>query len=110
VRQQVELARNEVAQLLGCRDREIVFTSGGTESANLAIRGTLAAMPNRRVLVTNRIEHSTVRELAEKLDERGIAEVIWLPLKPGGTDRSRCTAMMCWQARKDEIALVSSCG
>jgi cysteine desulfurase len=106
VRQQVELARHEVAQLLGCRDREIVFTSGGTESANLAIRGTLAGLPNRRVLVTNRIEHSTVRELAEKLDERGIAEVVWLPLKHGGLiDLDALRDLLL--KRADEIALVS---
>lgn len=106
VRQQVDLARDEIARLLGCRDREIVFTSGGTESANLAIRGTLAAMPNRKVLVTNRIEHSTVRELVEKLEERGTAEVIWLPLKPGGLiDLDALNDLLA--TRAGEIALVS---
>jgi cysteine desulfurase len=106
VRQQVELARSEIAKLLGCRDREIILTSGGTESANLAIRGSLAAQPNRRVLVTNRIEHGTVRELAEKLDERGIAEVIWLPLRPGGMiDLNALHDTL--SKRANEIALVS---
>lgn len=106
VRQQVDLARDEIAQLLGSRDREIVFTSGGTESANLAIRGTLAAVPGRNVLVTNRIEHSTVREVAEKLDERGLVEVIWLPLKPGGLiDLDALHDLLAQRA--DEIALIT---
>ena len=77
VRRQVELARTSVAELVGCLDRELVFTSGGTESANLAIRGALGAQPTRRVLVTSRLEHSAVRELAVDLESQG-AEVIWL--------------------------------
>ena len=65
-RRRVELARASVARLLGCRDREVVFTSGGTESANLAILGSLEhfAASTRRVLVTSRLEHSAVRECA----------------------------------------------
>ena len=47
-RQKLELARESVAQLLGCTDRELVFTSGGTESANMALRGCLTAQPDRR--------------------------------------------------------------
>ena len=45
VRQKIELAREAVSKLIGCRDREMVFTSGGTEGANLAILGTLDADP-----------------------------------------------------------------
>ena len=76
VRMRVELARAAVASLIGCKDREIVFTSGGTESNNLAIRGVLgwgaksATEPMsgaRGVLLTTRVEHSATRTPAEQL-------------------------------------------
>lgn len=53
----VERARGEVAALIGASPDEIVFTSGGTESSNMAIRGTAAMNPARRAVVTTNIEH-----------------------------------------------------
>jgi len=47
----VERARKQVADLLGCTLDEIVFSSGGTESNNLAIRGVMAARPERRHVI-----------------------------------------------------------
>ena len=77
----LELARESIAKLIGCQEREIVFTSGGTEGANLAIRGTLEHFATndstRRMLVTTKFEHSAVRELAQQLEKRG-TEVVWL--------------------------------
>ncbi len=67
-RRRIELARKHVAALIGCKGREIVFTSGGTESVNLAIRGVLALMPeNRRTVVTSPIEHEAIRDLLTHL-------------------------------------------
>ncbi|MHC5028646.1 MAG: cysteine desulfurase family protein, partial [Planctomycetota bacterium] len=83
-RRRVDLARASVCRLVGCRDRDLVVTSGGTESANLAIRGSLAAQPDRRTVVTTRIEHSAVRELAESLGRDGI-DVRWVD--PDGQGR-----------------------
>ncbi len=77
VRREILLARSAVAELIGCQERELVFTSGGTESVNLAVRGALGAQPNRRVFVTSRLEHSAVRDLAEALASLGV-EVVWL--------------------------------
>ena len=76
-KRRVELARAQVAALIGAAARNIVFTSGGTEAVDLAIRGAVgAAMRARPVpqlrpmnLVTTPIEHSAVRELAEELDK-----------------------------------------
>ncbi|MBZ2196657.1 cysteine desulfurase family protein [Occultella gossypii] len=53
-------ARSRVAGVLGCRPGEVVFTSGGTEGANLAIKGLALANPRGRHLVTTRIEHEAV--------------------------------------------------
>jgi cysteine desulfurase len=80
-RQKVELARASVADLLGTHPRQLVFTSGGTESNNLAIRGVLGDSSNG-VLITSKLEHSAVREPAEAFGKVG--KTVWLPIDPGG--------------------------
>lgn len=73
VRYAVETARHQVASLIGARDRQIVFTSGGTESNHLAIRGLLAARPEKRRVVTTAVEHDSVLRLCEQLAGEGYA-------------------------------------
>jgi cysteine desulfurase len=68
----VEEARAHVAALIGARPAEIVFTSGGTESNNLAIHGA-ARVSGRGTIVTTRIEHSSVREPVRLLERDGYA-------------------------------------
>jgi cysteine desulfurase len=61
VREKIEQARDSVAVLLGTsHPDEIVFTSGGTESINTAIKGVLAASPTRNHIVTTKVEHISV--------------------------------------------------
>lgn len=64
----VEEAREEAAALLGAKPAEIVFTSGGTESDNLAVKGVALAGGNRRGVVTTGIEHAAVLDAAEWLE------------------------------------------
>lgn len=71
VRHKVECAREKVAQLLAASPKEIIFTSGGTESINLAIRGGLRIHPHRRHFVTTTVEHSAVLRVAEQLAAEG---------------------------------------
>ena len=74
----VDEAREAVAAFLGARNpSEIAFTSGGTESDNWAILGTLEAEPRKRHIVTTRVEHEAVRKVCEKLEREGY-EVTWL--------------------------------
>ena len=83
----VERARGEVAALLGCLPREIVFTSGGTEGDNLALSGVLQPFLDRREpthLITSAIEHHAVLFAAEALERRGL-EVTYLQPGPDGT-------------------------
>lgn len=70
-RHAVETAREQVAAALGARPRQIVFTGGGTEANHLAIRGALAARPEKRHFVTTRVEHDSVLRLAERLADEG---------------------------------------
>jgi hypothetical protein len=108
-RRRVELARESVARLLGCQERELLFSSGGTESANLAIFGTLehlrASAPARRVLVTSRLEHSAVRESADAWQRRG-GEVLWAVQDASGVVDCDWLADTL-RHRAAEIALVS---
>lgn len=80
-RREVELARQSVADLIGVKAREVTFTSGGTESIDLAVRGVLAA--GQGALVTTRMEHAAVRDIAEDLEKSG-RPVRWLRISRDG--------------------------
>ena len=67
----VERAREQMAALLGCEPREVVFTSGGTESINAALASALQQNPERRHLVTTAVEHSAMLKPCEVLEKRG---------------------------------------
>jgi cysteine desulfurase len=72
IRKIVDRAREQVAALLGANPSEIVFTSGGSESDNQAIRGTLESLAGRkRHIVTTRVEHPAVREVFHYLSKHG---------------------------------------
>jgi len=82
-RRSIDKARESVAGLLGAAATEIVFTSGGTESDNWAIRGALAASLDKKHIVTTRVEHEAVRKLCEMLEHKGF-EVSWLDVDQHG--------------------------
>jgi cysteine desulfurase len=108
-RHAVELARESVARLLGARPAEVVFTGGGTESASLAIAGTLDALDGPRTIVSMRTEHSAVREACEALEARGRARVAWVPPAAGGViDLEALDAAL--DAHGEDVALVSVMG
>jgi len=84
----VEVARARVAAGLGCDPDEVRFTSGGTESNNLALKGAVwAAPPGDRHLVVSAIEHPSVLEAAAWLEDTGQARVTRVP--PDGDGRVR---------------------
>jgi len=75
VGRKIRKARQQVADLLGCEPSEIIFTSCGTESDNAAIRGALAAAPDRRKIITTRVEHSAVLTVCRDLENHGYTVV-----------------------------------
>ena len=80
----VEQARAQVAALIGAREKEIVFTSGGTEADNLSIRGVLGASERpRKHIVTSTIEHHAVLNTCQALEAEGVA-VTYVSVDPGG--------------------------
>jgi cysteine desulfurase len=82
-RQAVARARGQVAVLLGAEADGLVFTSGGTESINTAVRGVLAAQPGKRHIITSAIEHSATKNLCEQLAREG-CEITMLPVDHAG--------------------------
>ena len=84
MRKAIEISRRQVADLIGAAvESEIVFTSGGTESDNWAILGTLEANPKKKRIITTRVEHEAVRKVCEKLEKKGF-EVSWLNVSEEG--------------------------
>jgi cysteine desulfurase len=87
-RRTVEESRETVAFALDARPSEVIFTSGGTESDNLAIKGLFwdrqAGDPRRRRLLISGIEHHAVLDSAEWLAAEQGAEIVWLPVDRTG--------------------------
>jgi cysteine desulfurase len=83
-REQLEQARERVANLIGSSPGEIVFTSGGTESDDLAVFGLArSAAPEKRHAVVSCVEHAAVREAAKRLHSDGF-EVSWIGVDEDG--------------------------
>jgi cysteine desulfurase len=67
----IQTARENVANLIGAAPKEIVFTSCGTESDGTAIRAAIESYPDKKHLVTSRVEHPAIKNLYEALSKRG---------------------------------------
>ncbi len=87
-RRSVEESREAVAAALGARPSEVVFTAGGTESDNLAVKGLFwarrAADPRRTRLLASAVEHHAVLDVVEWLAAHEGATVTWVPVDPLG--------------------------
>jgi len=80
----VENARSQVAALLGCKNHEIIFTSGGSESNNMAVKGVAQYYRNKgNHIITSSIEHPAVSEVCKYLETRGF-RVTRLPVDETG--------------------------
>lgn len=98
----VEEARQQVANAIGAEPSEIIFTSGGTESNNAAIKGVLKANTKKNHIVTSRIEHHAVLHPVQYARAQGIKGT-YLDIKPNGS----VTAEQVADAITDDTALVT---
>jgi len=90
-RQGLDKARAQVAEFFGCKPEEIIFTSGATESNNLAIKGVIYKIQNSKFkiqslphVITSQIEHHCVLDTCKNLEETGFAQVTYLPVNKEG--------------------------
>jgi cysteine desulfurase len=80
----VEFAREQIANLVGAETKEIIFTSGATESTNLALKGIVEAYASKgNHIITSNIEHKAVLDTCKHLEKQG-AEVTYLPVNSEG--------------------------
>ena len=98
----IRQAREQTARLLGCDPTEIVFTSGGTESDNTAIKGSLAAAPNKRKVITTRVEHPAVLAACRDLENHGYTVIELAVDKEGRLDLAELEEKL-----DDDTALVT---
>jgi len=102
-RRVAEEARESIAEALGARPSEVIFTAGGTESDNLAVKGIFWARKKRRLVVSS-VEHHAVMDAAQWLEEHDGAEVTWLPVdRDGRADPDVLKATL-----DDDVALVTT--
>jgi len=106
-RRHVEESRERLAAAIGARPSEVIFTSGGTESDNLAVKGLFWARrdadPRRRRIVASPIEHHAVLDALEWLAAHEGAELSWLPVDAAG----RVEPSALRSAMDDDVALVT---
>ena len=98
----IEAARAQVANLIGASPEEIVFTSGGTEATNMALRGVVLAQPHRRHVVTSSFEHPATAETCLLLERQGL-RVTRVPVAADGRVQAEDVA----RALGEEPALVT---
>ncbi len=83
----LEASRRTLADALGCRPQEVVFTGGGTDSNNIAVFGAAEALKRRGDrIVTSAVEHPSVEECMKRLEAQGF-DVVRLPVDASGTVR-----------------------
>jgi len=83
VRKKIESAREKIAKFINVSSEEIFFTSGGTESDNLALMGIALANPDKKRIITSVIEHPAVMETCKQLEKQGY-QVDYIPVGKDG--------------------------
>jgi len=79
----IALARERIAEAVGCESDEVVFTSGATEANNLFIKGLALAHPEKKRIIISSIEHSSIYETCKYLETKGY-ELIEIPVNRKG--------------------------
>ncbi len=98
----IEIARENVANLIGAAPQEIVFTSCGTESDGTAIRAAIESYPAKKHLVTSRVEHPAIKNLYEALSKKGY-RATFVPVDHSG----RLDMDYLYDSLSDDTAIVS---
>lgn len=107
----VEQSRETIARAAGAHPTEVIFTSGGTEADNLAVKGLFwarrAADPARNRILVSSIEHAAVQDTVEWLQSQEGAEVVWLPVDADGVVRLDVLATELERDAGASVALIS---
>jgi len=107
-RRKLEAARAQVGALIGADPRQVIFTSGGTESNNLAIFGALKAVPSRRKIVSSSIEHSSILAPLTDLESRDVRVIKVVPDREGRLSPDEIAAAIDSDTALVSLALANS--
>jgi cysteine desulfurase len=103
----VDWAREQLSKLFGCKFKEVIFTSGASESNNLVLRGLVMAFRKKQEkkyhLITSKIEHPAILEVCQELEKEGLVEVSYI----GVNKRGLVEVDEIKKAIKDNTILVS---
>jgi cysteine desulfurase len=100
----VKIARQHVADLIGASSKEIIFTSGATESDNLAVKGAVEMLAKKgKHVITCVTEHKAILDSCKALESKGLAEITWLEVDKVG----RVSAEQVADAIRDDTVLVT---
>lgn len=110
----VKVAKGQVADLLGTSPRKVIFTSGATESINLALQGHCLAAKRKQRIAVSPLEHKAVIDTCKALEKHGQAELHWLKVDhlgriDKGSVEAAClsgTDILCVMAANNEIGTV----
>lgn len=107
-RRSLEVARAHVAKMIGAEPKQVIFTSGGTESNNLAIFGTAKSVSARRQIVSSAIEHSSILASLADLESRGFKVIRFLPDREGRLPADEIAASIDSDTAMVTLALANS--
>jgi len=107
-RRMLESARAHVAAIVDAEPRQMIFTSGGTESNNLAIFGAITAASRRRKIISSEIEHSSILAPLAELERRGFEVVRIAPDSDGRVDPARVLAALDGETALVTLGLANS--
>ncbi|WP_315787396.1 cysteine desulfurase family protein [Fischerella sp. JS2] len=112
--QAVKQARQQIAQLINASPKEIIFTSGATESINLAIQGHITQQNTPSKIIVSPVEHKAILDTCQALAKKGLVEIIWLKVnKQAQIDLeylekvcSSGASLLCVMAASNEVGTI----
>ncbi len=110
----VKQARQQIAELINASPKEIIFTSGATESINLAIQGHISQQNTPAKIIVSPVEHKAVLDTCKALAKKGLAEIIWLKVNQQAQIDlehlekvcSKGAALICVMAANNEVGTI----
>jgi cysteine desulfurase len=112
--QAVKQARQQIAELINASSKEIIFTSGATESINLAIQGHIFQQNHPSKIIVSLVEHKAVLDTCKELAKKGLVEIIWLKVNQQAQIDlehlekvcSEGAALLCIMAANNEVGTI----
>lgn len=112
--QAIKQARQQIAELINASPQEVIFTSGATESINLAIQGHIFKQNHLCKIIVSPVEHKAVLDTCQELVKKGLVEIIWLKVNEQAqidlehleNVSSEGASLLCMMAANNEVGTI----